>query len=302
MGVQPEAEEAAMSCALRCGLSSVRILMEALSCVHSSAHRAEEVTVSASSSGEGGLRFTVEDFGCLQICALLGRESFPSFHCRDEHVSLTVNLNQLFDCLNVSSGVWDRSVVPLQIEYEGGGSPLVLTMQDKDVTVRSEIVTIEATALTDFRFLSSNVLSSVILQSESLRDALTELDFGGASIAELRISPTDPKVSLHCSSNVGAACDIVFPDPESHAPLFVAFQSQKKQTSFYKLNFLRRSFKGLSLSKSTRLRMNSDGMLSLVMSIRFPGASTKYSCFLECLIVAEEIRESDMGSSSSMDG
>eukprot|EP00189_Rhodosorus_marinus_P014347 CAMPEP_0184751952 /NCGR_PEP_ID=MMETSP0315-20130426/43324_1 /TAXON_ID=101924 /ORGANISM="Rhodosorus marinus, Strain UTEX LB 2760" /LENGTH=180 /DNA_ID=CAMNT_0027231259 /DNA_START=206 /DNA_END=748 /DNA_ORIENTATION=- len=180
-------------------------------------------------------------------------------------------------------------------------------MKDKDVTARSEIVTIEATALTDFRFLSSNVLSSVILQSESLRDALTELDFGGDSRAELRISPTDPKFSLH-SQKKQVSAETHFMLPEFVHPIRPVFRPRATKISipfymsFYKLNLLRRSFKGLSLSKSTRLRMNSDGMLSLVMCIRFPGSRTQYSCFLECLIVAEEIGVSDLGSSSSMDG
>lgn len=39
--------------------------------------------------------------------------------------------------------------------------------------------------------------------------------------------------------------------------------------------------------------MNTEGMLSLVVKLKFPGSLTKSSCYLEFLVVAEEINASD---------
>lgn len=114
---------------LSCGLSSTRVLAEALGCMFSSAHRGEEVMVSSVGEGAGGLRFTAEEFGCLQACALLERDSFSHFSCADEKLSIRVNLNELIDCLNIFGGIWDKSLTALKIEYRGYGNPLELTMQ-----------------------------------------------------------------------------------------------------------------------------------------------------------------------------
>jgi hypothetical protein len=46
---------------------------------------------------------------------------------------------------------------------------------------------------TDFRFLQYPVHNMALLQSEPLRDAIAELDYAGASTAELRLAPTAPR-------------------------------------------------------------------------------------------------------------
>lgn len=75
-------------------------------------------------------------------------------------------------------------------------------------------------------------MTSVILQSDVLRDALLELDYAGATVAELHLSPEMPKLKFQSTSVTGASCMVQFPDPELSTQIFTSFRSRKQQVCF----------------------------------------------------------------------
>lgn len=77
----------------------------------------------------GGLRFAVEDTGCLQGRVVLRRPVFAAFTARSRDVQARVALGPLLDCLNLFSGFWDKHATALQLIYVGPGHPLVLLLQ-----------------------------------------------------------------------------------------------------------------------------------------------------------------------------
>mmetsp|Transcript_6612 Transcript_6612/g.20009 ORF Transcript_6612/g.20009 Transcript_6612/m.20009 type:complete len:309 (-) Transcript_6612:1591-2517(-) len=276
---------------LDCRLTSAKVLADALGCIAKSQatkSRAEELTISPGGRASGGLRFAVEDFGCLQAHVLLGRENFSDFTCADENLCIRVSLSELMDCLNILAGMKETSPA-LKVDFEGTGHPLIITLQERDISITSALTTIDGTHMSDFCFLATEVLSSIIMQSDVLYSAFVELEYGNATVADLSISPDEPKFKLESSSGAGTSLSILFPDPAVSHELFTTFKSLQTQIATYRLNLLRRCVRALSQSDTTRLRMNSDGMLALTMKLRFP--SPAVSCFIEFYVVAEEIND-----------
>lgn len=178
-------------------LDNVRLLTDALSCIYSSTHRALDVVLSIPEAG--GLKFSVEQTGCLQASVLLPIDVFASFDCSEWSTRVRLNLCLLLECLNIfsSSGQQERAPTPIRLTYDGEGHALVLQFQEQDAQTVCKLNTINNDYLdemeTDFQFSRHQVLNLALLQSEVLRDAIAELDYAGATTAELRLAPVPPR-------------------------------------------------------------------------------------------------------------
>lgn len=152
-----------------------------------------------------GLKVTVEDSKCMQANAFIQAEIFQEFTIRDDLVGFQVNLTVLLDCLNIFGG----STVPgvstaLRMCYVGYGYPLTLFLEEGGVVTVCKINTQEPDEPIDFEFCSSNVTNKVILTSESLKEAFSELDMT-SEVLQITMSPSQPYFRLSTFGNSGNA-------------------------------------------------------------------------------------------------
>ena len=93
--------------------------------------------------------------------------------------------------------------------YQGYGHPLMLFLEEGGVVTVCKITTQEPEETLDFDFRSTNVMNKIILQSEGLREAFSELDMTG-DVLQITVSPDKPyfryvsAITLHvvwCGSN-----------------------------------------------------------------------------------------------------
>jgi len=176
----------------------------------------------------------------------------------------------------------------ISIVYDRRGSPLVISATEADgVEIQFRVRTLIGHPISDFAFLSTSILSSVIVRSDALRDAVQELEWIGSPLAELRLGPNRPRFRLECDDkNSGAYVSVELPDPDDVGTnVFTEFKSQRVQVSCYRLSQLKRCTRAFSMSETTKLRMNSEGMLDIAIKMK----SAVGTYFVEFIIVAEEI-------------
>ncbi|XP_058851645.1 cell cycle checkpoint protein RAD1-like isoform X2 [Acipenser ruthenus] len=178
-----------------------------------------------------GIKVTVEDSKCLQANAFIQAEIFQEFSIQEDSVMFRVNLAVLLDCLTIFGG----SAVPgvttaLKMCYNGYGYPLTLFLEEGGVVTVCKINTQEPEETLDFDFCSTNVINKVILQSDSLREAFSELDMT-SEVLQITMSPDKPYFR-------------------------------------YKMSLLKPSTKALSLSCKVSIRTDSRGFLSLQYMVR----------------------------------
>lgn len=298
------ADELADTAVLFGRLENVRPLVDALSCIYSAAHKSQDVVISAQASG--GIRFAVEEPGCLLASVIIPGRAFAAFECRDAGVRIRLNLSLMLDCLNIFGGGGERDAAGVRISYGGVGHPLVLQLYDSDAVTLCELTTIDADAYdeTDFQFLSHAIVNSAIVGSEALRDAISELDYAGSTTAELRLAPRRPRFRFQSPASTTAAadddggddddaqCTVELPDPtDRSSDTFQTFSSSAAQAAVYRLGHLTRAVRALGLSESSKVQMNAQGMLSLMCRMREGGGGER--CFVEFLVVAVEIEAED---------
>lgn len=71
--------------------------------------------------------------------------------------------------------------------YRGYGYPLTLFLEDGGVVTVCKINTQEPEEILDFDFCSTNVVNKIILQSEGLREAFSELDMS-SEVLQITVS------------------------------------------------------------------------------------------------------------------
>ncbi|RXM91218.1 Cell cycle checkpoint protein RAD1 [Acipenser ruthenus] len=148
-----------------------------------------------------------------------------------------VNLAVLLDCLTIFGG----SAVPgvttaLKMCYNGYGYPLTLFLEEGGVVTVCKINTQEPEETLDFDFCSTNVINKVILQSDSLREAFSELDMT-SEVLQITMSPDKPYFRLSTFGNSGSAhCD--YPKDSDMMEVFQCTQTQTNRSVQWLLIFL----------------------------------------------------------------
>ncbi|XP_048875702.1 cell cycle checkpoint protein RAD1 [Brienomyrus brachyistius] len=228
-----------------------------------------------------GLKVTVEDSKCLQANAFIQSEIFQEFTIQEDSVSFQVNLTVLLDCLTIFGG----STVPgvttaLRLCYNGYGYPLKLFLEEGGVVTVCKINTQEPEEPIDFEFCSTNVTNKVILQSDSLREAFSELDMT-SEVLQITMSPSQPYFRLSTFGNSGNA----HYDYPKDSDMMELFQCTKTQTNRYKMSLLKPSTKALALSCKVSVRTDSQGFLSLQYLVRNDDGQI---CFVEYYCCPDE--------------
>uniref|UniRef100_A0A8C3Q183 Cell cycle checkpoint protein RAD1 n=1 Tax=Chrysolophus pictus TaxID=9089 RepID=A0A8C3Q183_CHRPC len=266
---------------LTASLDNARNLSSLLRAVHFQDHATCFATAN-------GLRVTVEDAKCIQANAFIQAEIFQEFHVQEESVVFRINLAVLLDCLTIfGASSLPGTSTALRMCYRGYGNPLMLFLEEGGVVTVCRINTQEPEDLLDFNFCSTNVINKIILQSEGLREAFSELDMT-SEVLQITMSPDKPYFRLSTFGNAGSA----HLDYPKDSDLMEAFHCNQTQTNRYKISLLKPSTKALALSCKVSIRTDNRGFLSLQYMIRNEDGQI---CFVEYYCCPnEEITEAEL--------
>ncbi|XP_021235656.1 cell cycle checkpoint protein RAD1 isoform X2 [Numida meleagris] len=266
---------------LTASLDNARNLSSLLRAVHFQDHATCFATAN-------GLQVTVEDAKCIQANAFIQAEIFQEFHVQEESVMFRINLAVLLDCLTIfGASSLPGSSTALRMCYRGYGYPLMLFLEEGGVVTVCRINTQEPENLLDFNFCSTNVINKIILQSEGLREAFSELDMT-SEVLQITMSPDKPYFRLSTFGNAGSA----HLDYPKDSDLIEAFHCNQTQTNRYKISLLKPSTKALALSCKVSIRTDNRGFLSLQYMIRNEDGQI---CFVEYYCCPnEEITEAEL--------
>ncbi|XP_053159733.1 cell cycle checkpoint protein RAD1 isoform X1 [Hemicordylus capensis] len=255
-------------------LDNVRNLSNILKAIHFRDHATSFATTN-------GLKVTVENAKCLQANAFIQAGIFQEFVVQEESVMFRINLSVLLDCLTIfGTSSLTGSQTALRMCYRGYGYPLTLFLEEGGVVTVCKINTQEPEEILDFDFCSTNVVNKIILQSEGLREAFSELDMT-SEVLQITMSPDKPYFRLSTFGNSGSAH---FDYPKD-SDLIEAFHCNEIQTNRYKISLLKPSVKALALSCKVSIRTDNRGFLSLQYMIRNEDGQI---CFVEYYCCPDE--------------
>lgn len=257
-----------------CSLDNARNLSNILKAINFKDHAACFAT-------SNGLKFTVENAKCLQANAFIQAGIFQEFSIQEESVIFRINLTVLLDCLTIfGASAVPASATALKMCYRGYGHPLMLFLEEGGVMTMCKINTQEPEETLDFDFCSTNVVNKIILQSEGLKEAFSELDMT-SDILQITMSPTKPYFRLSTFGNAGSA----HLDYPKDSDLIEAFHCTETQTNRYKISLLKPSTKALALSCKVSIRTDNRGFLSLQYMVRNEDGQI---CFVEYYCCPDE--------------
>ncbi|XP_034298304.1 cell cycle checkpoint protein RAD1 [Pantherophis guttatus] len=255
-------------------LDNVKNLSNILKAIHFKDH----ATCFATSNG---LKVTVENAKSLQANAFIQAGIFQEFVVREESVMFRINLSVLLDCLTIfGTNSLPGTQTALRMCYRGYGYPLTLYLEEGGVVTVCKINTQEPEEILDFDFCSTNVINKIILQSEGLREAFSELDMT-SEVLQITMSPDKPYFRLSTFGDAGST----HLDYPKDSDLIEAFHCNETQTNRYKISLLKPSIKALALSCKVSIRTDNRGFLSLQYMIRNEDGEI---CFVEYYCCPDE--------------
>ncbi|XP_006609911.1 cell cycle checkpoint protein RAD1-like isoform X2 [Apis laboriosa] len=226
---------------------------------------------------ENGLKITVEDAKCMQASAYIPTHVFQIFNLKED-VIFKVNLNILVECLCMfwSNINCQGSSVALQLFYKANGHPVTVLIEEDGIITDCSLKTQEPDELLDFHLEPENVLNKVVLQTELLKDILSELD-SSSDLIELFLSPSPPFFRISTAGLAGI-CHIELPHD---GELIDNFQCTSTATSSYKLTHIKPAMKALSCANKVSLRTDSFGLLCFQYMVK---TDEGHTCYIEYYI------------------
>lgn len=208
-------------------LDNVRNLSTVLKAIHFREHATCFAT-------KNGIKVTVENAKCVQANAFIQAGIFQEFIVQEESVTFRINLTVLLDCLSIfGSSPMPGTLTALRMCYQGYGYPLMLFLEEGGVMTVCKINTQEPEETLDFDFCSTNVINKIILQSEGLREAFSELDMT-SEVLQITMSPNKPYFRLSTFGNAGSS----HLDYPKDSDLMESFQCNQTQVNRSVLNIL----------------------------------------------------------------
>ncbi|TGZ69647.1 hypothetical protein CRM22_003616 [Opisthorchis felineus] len=240
-------------------------------------------TVFATSNG---LKVTVEDAKCIQGNAFLHSDLFREYHLGRDVISFKTNVSVVIDCLSIFGTSNQASTTSLVLTYQDFGSTLDLILEENGVVAECNIKTMEAFEILDFDFSSSTSPDKVILKSDCIREAFSELDMS-SEILELGLLPApaaQPRLRL---TTYGSSGTTHFDLPRSSDQVEVfEVQPGHPRLARYRLSLLRPAInRALTLATRISIRINERGFLSMQHMINLVDGQV---AFVEFFCVPDE--------------
>ncbi|XP_047365843.1 cell cycle checkpoint protein RAD1-like isoform X1 [Vespa velutina] len=226
---------------------------------------------------ENGLKVTVEDAKCMQASAYIPGVIFVEFNLKED-VMFRINLSILVECLCM---FWSNinttgSNVALEMFYKGIGNPLSILIEENGIITDCSLKTHNPEELLDFHLEPENVLNKVVLQTELLKDILSELD-PTSEVMELLLSPEAPFFRISTNGLAGI-CHIELPHD---GELVDNFQCTTVATTSYRLAHIKPAMKALSYANKVSLRTDDCGLLCFQYMVK---TEEGHTCYIEYYI------------------
>ncbi|XP_033321467.1 cell cycle checkpoint protein RAD1 isoform X2 [Megalopta genalis] len=226
---------------------------------------------------ENGLKVTVEDSKCMQASAYIPSYVFQEFTLKDD-VIFQISLNILVECLcmfwsNINT---QGNSVALQLFYKGTGHPVTVLIEEDGIITDCSLKTQDPDELLNFHLEPENVLNKVVLQTELLKDILSELD-QTSDLIELLLSPSAPYFRISTAGLAGI-CRIELPHG---GDLVDNFECTSTATTSYKLSHIKPAMKALVYANKVSLRTNTCGLLCFQHMVKTDDGHT---CYIEYYI------------------
>lgn len=264
-------------------MTSLKPLVEALNCI-SGQSRGQDVVVT---HGSGGLRFSAARSTEL-ASAILPPSAFTRLRCDDETLRIRVNLSALLDCL-ATLGTADA----LSAELWFAEARLHARVEGSDGTLEMGLAAFEDAGEEAAMHLdvgASPEVNAFIVDADALRDALHELDYGGATEVEVETGGELGRCRLLVPGGGRLAHPRVVAEVGQNANGFQCLRNLCMQSAIFRLPHVLRAVKALVAAESVKVVVNDAGLLSLLCRLR-GGGNLDQRCFVEFVMVAEEIED-----------
>ncbi|KTW32106.1 uncharacterized protein T551_00788 [Pneumocystis jirovecii RU7] len=240
-----------------------------------------------------GLKLTVEDSLSLQAHAFLDKSmfSFYRFNSSSQEsmdnnnspntpIFFTVSLLAMLECFNImNNDLKEKNFIlnkklqqnilrvggSCHLSYIGDGHPFVFIIQESGMVTTCELTTFEKEDITDI-FLQNNMLNQKIIikvESESLYDAIQELEFTSSELLTIRSSPQYPYLRL---SSVGTMGSVII-DYTNEKDVIETFSCSSVVENSYKFSMIRHSMHAMSSAIKVSIRTDQNGVLSMQFMI-----------------------------------
>jgi len=171
---------------------------------------------------------------------------------------------------------WSHSrPTSMVMKYQGHGSPLVVILDEPDVTTQCSLATFERSINFEYSFQREACMAQVIMKSEWLQEAIETIDSscskltlhflpidrGGPTIAGPRPRRTKTTESLKLTADADfGAVEMDFPNEGNNMDLFLCEQAT---INSYRFIHLRQAVKALQVSMKVSLRTDERGLLCM---------------------------------------
>ncbi|QSL66627.1 hypothetical protein MERGE_001010 [Pneumocystis wakefieldiae] len=238
-----------------------------------------------------GLKLTVEDGLSLQAHAFLDKDMFSFYRFNSSNkdsmnnndsstpIFFTISLLAMLECFNIMNNdlkeknfVFNRKLQQQNIlrvggnchlSYNGYGHPFVFIIQESGMITTCELTTFEKENLIDI-FLQNNKLNQkIIIKSESLYDAIQELEFSSSELLTIRSSPQHPHLRLSSLGTMGS----VIIDYTNERDVIETFSCSSVVENSYKFSMIQHSIHAMSSAIKASIRTDENGVLSIQFMI-----------------------------------
>ncbi|ORZ18440.1 Rad1/Rec1/Rad17 [Absidia repens] len=215
---------------------------------------------------EEGLTFTVTESQSIKAIAYAKRSMFERYRRGTDIVpDFDIHLGAFVDCLGILCPA--AALDECQIQYEGVGSPLILTRTDseKQLTNTCKIQTLEPEP--DIQSLSmydSDTEQTVIMKASWLQDALGDLD-STCDRVSIVFSEQDPCFQLFGTGTNGTSSITEY--HEDYAEPFISFDCSREGTYKYLYSHISRCTKALDQASDVSLKISKEGVLHLLFKM-----------------------------------
>ncbi|EFC37773.1 hypothetical protein NAEGRDRAFT_53469 [Naegleria gruberi] len=228
---------------------------------------------------EEGIKFYIQDKS-IQGVASMKRDIFQNYiynGAAHAKYSFEINVQILIQCLILYGANSSQGTI-VKLCYPGVENTLSLLLGEERVVTDCNIKIRHGAEPLDFEFKGSEETCKIVLKSEVMTDALSEIDWLAKTMeigvemdvqeqGEDQVAITLPKGKLFFKTvdNVIGSMDIIIPSTNEGV---CSFEVNHTQMSVFKLSHIQQALKALPHSDRVCIRMNEQGLLQWQFMVR----------------------------------
>jgi cell cycle checkpoint protein len=162
-----------------------------------------------------------------------------------------------------------------KLTYDGPGQPFCLVLEESGVSTTCELTTYEPTAREDIPLQRDQLAQKIIMRSNWLHDAITELSSTSPTRLTITSSPSAPYFALSSDGPLGSAQVEFSKDPT----LLETFQVPRRVVNTYKYSLIKAASRAMAIASKVSIRGDEQGVLSLQFMVEVEGGGVSFVDF-----------------------